>query len=231
LTGEESAAVRLPDEAGNLIPDGPQVALTREKFAALVDPLIKRLARPLAKAIRDARAVPEDFDECILVGGATRMLAVREYVARFFSREPLCTLNPDEVVAQGAAVQAALISADAAVEDLVVTDVCPFTLGVEVVKEFGPRMEEGYYLPIIHRNTTIPVSREETVSTIHPNQRQVTVRVYQGEAHRVKDNLPLGTLEVSGIPPGPSGQTVQIRFTYDMNGILEVEAVVAASGQ
>jgi molecular chaperone HscC len=113
----------------------------------------------------------------------------------------------------------------------VMTDICPFTLGVEVCKKFGNREVDGYFLPIIHRNTTIPVSREEVVRTMRPNQPGVTVKVYQGESRNVKDNLLLGTLEVEGIPPGPSDQPIHLRFTYDLNGILEVEAYLPESGK
>src|SRR5262249_27572607 len=116
-------------------------------------------------------------------------------------------------------------------EDLVVTDVAPFTLGVEISKEFGHEVRSGYYLPVIDRNTTIPVSRVQRVGTVAPNQTVVKIRLYQGEARRVDDNLCLGEFEVSGIPIGPPGQSVDIRFTYDLNGVLEVEATVVATGR
>jgi molecular chaperone HscC len=170
-------------------------------------------------------------DEVILVGGATRMPMLREYVRDVFEKEPLASWDPDHVVALGAAIQSALMLDDRSVEDMVMTDVCPFTLGVEVCKEFGTHLQEGYYLPLIHRNTTIPVSREEVVSTVRGNQREVQVRIYQGESRRVKENLYLGELEVKGIPPSKAGQPVHIRFTYDLNGILEVEAFLPATGK
>ena len=116
-------------------------------------------------------------------------------------------------------------------DDMVMTDICPSTLGVDVVKDFGNKEVDGYFLPIIHRNTTIPVSKEEIVATMRPNQREVKVRVFQGESRKVKDNLLLGELQVRGIPPGPSGQSIHLRFTYDLNGILEVEAYIPESGQ
>ncbi len=134
-------------------------------------------------------------------------------------------------MALGAAVQAALWAEDRAVDDMVMTDVCPFTLGVETVKEFGRRIQEGYFTPVIHRNTTIPVSREEMFSTMSTNQREVRLVVYQGEHRRVEKNLKLGELTVSGIPPGPKGQPFQVRFTYDLNGILEVEAYIPETGK
>lgn len=231
LTEYETAHIKIPNDSGEF-PDQPAtVELTRDMLSEISDPLVKRLARPLSKALRDAEIPRDEISEVVLVGGATRSLAVRRFVEEFFGVEPHATHNPDEVVALGAAVQAALIEDNAAVDDMVMTDICPFTLGVEVTKEFGRREMSGYFLPIIHRNTTIPVSREEVLQTMRPNQSQVEVNVYQGESRKVKDSLLLGKLEVRGIPPGPSGQPIHIRFTYDLNGILEVEAYVPESGQ
>jgi molecular chaperone HscC len=150
---------------------------------------------------------------------------VQRLVARF-GKEPQRRLNPDEVVALGAAVQAGLIGRNEAVNDMVVTDVAPFTLGVEVSRELGTEHRAGYFLPIIHRNTTIPVSRVKRVSTVTPNQTQVDVKVFQGENRRVENNLLLGSFSVNGIPRGPAGQDVDLRFTYDLNGVLEVEATI-----
>jgi molecular chaperone HscC len=130
------------------------------------------------------------------------------------------------VVALGAAVQAGLFADAKGVEDLVVTDVAPFTLGVEICKRFGHDLTAGYFLPVIHRNTTIPVSRVERVNTVEPNQTSVVVKIYQGEARKVQENLFLGEFEVRGIPPGRAGQAIDIRFSYDLNGVLEVEATV-----
>src|SRR5262249_32816784 len=155
-------------------------------------------------------------------GGATRMPAVVDVVTGLLGKSPHSRLNPDEVVALGAAVQAGLIARDESVQDLVVTDVAPFTLGTSVSKQFGLEHRPGYFLPIINRNTTIPVSRVERVVTVSPNQTEVTVEIYQGESRRVEDNLLLGQFTVKGIPRGPAGQPVDIRFTYDLNGVLEV---------
>jgi molecular chaperone HscC len=231
LSTEDAATIRIPDVAGQFGDECPKTMLSRDEFSRIVDPIVKRLARPIGKAIRDSQLQPEDFQEVILVGGATRMSPVREFVKKYFGRAPVCTHDPDEVVALGAAVQAALIGDDIAVADMVMTDICPFTLGVEVCKEFGQSYADGYFLPVIHRNTTIPVSREQVVHTIRPNQREVTLTIYQGDARKVKDNLRLGELTVSGIPLGPSGQPVHVRFTYDLNGILEVEAFVGGTGR
>ncbi|WP_339731046.1 molecular chaperone HscC [uncultured Gimesia sp.] len=231
LSSETEATIRIPNQQGEIDQNSITLTITRDKFKELVDPLLKRLARPIARAVRDSRIPPEEFTDVILVGGATRMDIVQSFVRTFFGVEPKCSFNPDEVVALGAAVQAALIQDDRAVEDMVMTDICPFTLGTEISKDFGSRHADGYYLPIIHRNTTIPVSREEVVCTAHPNQRHVTVNVYQGEARKVEDNLFLGKLEIKGLPPGPAGKHVHLRFTYDMNGILEVEAYLPETGK
>ncbi len=128
-------------------------------------------------------------------------------------------------------MQAALLQEDRAVDDMVMTDVCPHTLGVEIAKQFGAQRTYGYFEPIIHRNTTIPVSKESTFYTLEPNQFNVRLKVFQGESRKVKDNLPLGELSVDGLPPGPAGTEFVVRFTYDTNGILEVEAFVPSTGK
>jgi molecular chaperone HscC len=179
----------------------------------------------------DAGLKRSGIDEVILVGGATRMPTLIERVTDLFGKAPLCRLNPDEVVALGAGIQAGLIARDASLDDLVVTDVAPFTLGVAISKKLGLEHREGYFLPVIGRNTTIPVSRVQTVATIRPNQTEVKVDIYQGEGRRVEENIRLGEFEVKGIPRGPAGQEVEIRFTYDLNGVLEVEATVVATAK
>ncbi len=231
LLDAEEAVIRLPNSRGLIDEGAKTVTLTRQEFATVVQPLLDRVKGPIGKTLRDGRCEPADLEDVILVGGATRMPAMRKFVADYFQREPLCRFNPDEVVALGAAVQAALIADDAAVEDMVMTDVCPFTLGVEVGKEFAMRHMDGYFMPIIHRNTTIPVSCERDVVTVSQNQQEMTIRVYQGEGRRVQDNLLLGQVKVTGIPNGPAGQHVSIRFTYDVNGILEVEAFLPPNGK
>lgn len=231
LTDSDESKVRIPENDGSIRDDAETVSMSRESFATICTPLIERLKKPVFKAIRDADLAPKEIEDVILVGGATRMPIVQNFVRELFNCEPLCTINPDEVVALGSAVQAALIQDNAAVDDMVMTDVCPYTLGVETCKEFGGRIQEGYFVPIISRNTTIPVSKEEVLFTMVANQPEVLLSVYQGESRRVKDNLKLGELRVTGIPPGPKGQPIHIRFTYDMNGILEVEAYVPDGGK
>jgi molecular chaperone HscC len=226
LSRHESATVRVPNRRGELPEDAPTVTLTRAQVQQWTHHLLGRAELPVRRVLGDAGLKASDVDEVILVGGATRMPAMVDLVTRLLGKRPHSRLNPDEVVAVGAAVQAGLIARDESVADLVVTDVAPFTLGISISKRFGLEQRDGYFLPVINRNTTIPVSRVERVGTVAANQTEVTVEIYQGEGRRVEDNLLLGQFTVKGIPRGPAGQEVDVRFTYDLNGVLEVEATV-----
>lgn len=229
ITTEPEITIVCPESDGRISTTGPRLTLRQPAFAKLMQPLLDRLMQPIYRALRDADREPKDIDEVIFVGGATRMRCLNDFIAAKLDTQPLTKYNPDEVVALGAAVQAALLSEDHAVDDMVMTDVCPHTLGVEVVKQFGTQINSGYFEPIIHRNTTIPVSKESTFSTIQPNQYSINLKVFQGESRKVADNLPLGELVVDGLPPGPAGAEFVVRFTYDTNGILEVEAFVPST--
>ena len=231
LTENDSATIRLPDGTGSVSEVAPRVTVTKKQFYKLAQPLCDRLKGPIGKVLRDADCAPADVDDVILVGGATRMPVIVDFVTDLLDKPPLATFDPDEVVALGAAVQAALIADDHAVDDMVMTDVCPFTLGVDTAKEFGSQIKSGYFTPIIHRNSTIPISKEMSFSTIRANQSEVQVEIYQGEHRLVEKNLKLGEMKIVGIPPGPAGQEVCIRFTYDLNGLLEVEGYVPGSGK
>ncbi|MFN9414596.1 MAG: Hsp70 family protein [Pirellula sp.] len=231
LARNEAIEIRIPTEDGLF--DDAQVLfqLRSTAFLEMMEPLLARLLGPIQRALRDSERSIDDIDEVIFVGGATRMPCLSDFLSHRLGVRPRADFNPDEVVALGAAVQAALISEDRAVDDMVMTDVCPHTLGVEIMKELGGQRVEGYFSPVIHRNTTIPVSKEGMFSTVEPNQYSLELRVFQGEGRKVKDNLLLGTLHVTGIPPGPAGSPIAVRFTYDTNGILEVEAIVPSSGK
>ena len=226
LSIQAEATVRMPDRQGNLADDSPQLTVTRQQFQQWTEHILNRVELPIRRGLGDAGLKRSDISEVILVGGATRMPAVIERVTAIFQKTPHSRLNPDEVVALGAAVQAGLIGKDQSLDDLVVTDVAPFTLGISVSKRFGSEIRDGYFLPVINRNTTIPISRVERVSTMHANQTEVRIRVYQGDSRQVKDNLQLGEFVCKGIPRGPAGQDVDVRFTYNLDGVLEVEAVV-----
>ena len=230
LSNAATTTLRLPDDKGNV--DADRVAeVTREQLLAACEPLMLRLAGPTARVLRDAELRPDDITDVVLVGGATRASIVQDWVAKLFQRTPLCTHNPDHVVALGAAVQAALIADDAAVADMVMTDVCPFTLGVEVSRQLGNRREAGFFSPIIHRNTTIPVSREDDFSTVEPLQTEIHLRIFQGDARRTEHNLQIGELLVKDLPRQHDPVQVTVRFSYDLNGLLEVEAIVPATGR
>jgi molecular chaperone HscC len=226
LSSQPQAAVRVPDIHGEFAAGGVETVIHREQFDLWTKHILERVDLPIRRALGDAGLKAGDVHEVLLVGGATRMPAVVERLVARFGKEPQHRLNPDEVVALGAAVQAGLIARNEAVSDMVVTDVAPFTLGVEVSRELGTERRAGYFLPVIHRNTTIPVSRVKRVSTVLPNQTQIEVKVYQGENRRVENNLLLGSFTVENIPRGPSGQDIDVRFTYDLNGVLEVEATI-----
>ncbi|HEV3447034.1 MAG TPA: Hsp70 family protein [Gemmataceae bacterium] len=229
LSRQDTAGVRIPDSKGDFGDNAAEATITRGEFEKWTQHILARVELPIRRVLGDAGLTRSDVHEIILVGGATRMPAVVDMVTKLFGKAPERRLNPDEVVAMGAAVQAGLIAREENVKDLVVTDVAPFTLGVEISKQFGIEHREGYFLPVLQRNTTIPVSRVRRVSTLFPNQTEVRVKVYQGESRRVENNLLLGEFTVKGIPRGPAGQEIDIRFTYDLNGVLEVEATVVAT--
>ncbi len=227
LSGKDSGEMRVVWEGREIV-----CGFDRQEFESLSQPLLDRLRAPLERALRDARIRPADLDEVIMVGGATRMPMIRQLVARMFERLPAGHIDPDEVVAMGAAVQAGLKARDEALDEVVLTDVCPYSLGIEVVESFGRRKDwDGYFLPVIERNTTIPASRMERVCTVQNYQTDLRVQVYQGENRRVDDNVFLGTVAVE-MPVGPAGsETVDVRFTYDINGLLEVQTTVNSTGE
>jgi len=205
--------------------------LSRDEFERLSEPLVKRIRAPIERALRDAKLHPDQISHLVLAGGATRMPLFKRLAARLFQRLPIAQINPDEVVAHGAAVQAGLKMRDTALDDVVMTDVAPFSMGIEVAnKHNGQIIDTGLYLPIIERNTVIPTSRSTQVSALRDNQRELHVNVFQGEARHVRDNIGLGRL-VLALPPGPAGgNPVDVRFTYDISGLLEIETRVVSTG-
>lgn len=180
--------------------------------------------------MRDARLKPGQLDEIVLVGGASRMPLVARTVSRMFGRLPLRHVNPDQAIALGACIAAGLKSRDRQLDEIILTDVCPYSLGTEVARrdEQG-RAVTGFFEPIIQRNSTVPVSREETFWPINERQKQLQLDVYQGESPLVEKNIKLGELTVDIDPDLPIAQNaVTVRFTYDINGVLQVEARVHA---
>lgn len=199
-----------------------QMTITRSTFESLADSLIERCREPVMQALRDAKMKPSDIDEVVLVGGSTRVPKVRQLVKDIFGKEPHQGVNPDEVVAVGAAIQGSVLSGDR--KDVLLLDVTPLTLGIET--------EGGVLTPLIERNTTIPVEKKQVFSTAADGQTAVTVSVYQGERKMASQNRVLGQFNLEGIDPQPRGMPqIEVKFDIDQNGILNVSAKDLKSGK
>ena len=209
-----------------------ELEVTAEEFEKAAEGLIERLRTPVSRALQDGQVRADKLDEIVLVGGATRMSIVKRAVTKMFGRFPAAHVNPDEAVAIGAAIQAGLKARDAALKEVVLTDVCPYTLGVDIAERLpSGALQQGIFAPIIERNSIVPASRERTFSTVTDGQRVVEMNVYQGESRKVSDNVHLGRLKIP-VPAGRAGEVaVNCRFTYDINGILEVDLHVPATGE
>lgn len=202
------------------------LTLSRAEYERRCEPLLQRLRKPIERALMDARLDAGVLNEVIMVGGASRMPMVRQLVTRLFARLPLRTINPDETVARGAAIQAALKARDSALAEVVLTDVMPFSLGIVASEEINGVPLHNRFSPIIERNSPVPVSRVRTYSTTKLGQTMIALDVRQGESPIGSENIQLGNLTVS-IPFSQRVMTdVQVRFTYDINGLLEVEATI-----
>ncbi|WP_079514130.1 molecular chaperone HscC [Rossellomorea marisflavi] len=209
-----------------------EMEVDRKRFEKLCQPLMLKLRKPIERALRDADLMVDEIDAIILIGGATRMPIIKSTVSKMFGKLPFLTIHPDEAVALGTAVQVALKERNEAVQELILTDVCPFSLGTAISKQVGyDQYTDGHFFPIIERNTPIPVSRVERLAPIADQQKTITLEVYQGESRMVENNLKLGSLKVD-IPPGPAGkEEVDVRYTYDVNGLLEVEVTILSTGE
>lgn len=205
--------------------------ITLSEYEKSCELLLAKLRKPIERALSDAAIKLKEIDTIVLVGGGTKLPIIRSFVSKLFGRLPATNINPDEVVAIGAGIQSAMKMRNEAIKEIVLTDVCPYTLGTNTsVEKPGGYFESGHFFPIIERNTIIPVSRVERLYTIKENQKKISVEILQGESRRASENILLGELSVS-IPPSPKGeQAIDVRYTYDINGILEVEVTVVSTG-
>ena len=225
LSTQLESTVNLPfitaDASG---PKHLQITVTRSKFESLIEPILERLKDPCRKAIEDAKLSPGDIAEILLVGGSTRIPKVQEIVKDIFGKEPNKGINPDEVVALGAAIQGAVLAGDAGVKDILLLDVTPLSLGIETLG--------GVMTRLIDRNTTIPTSKKEIFSTASDSQTTVDIHVLQGEREFTTDNRTLGRFQLAEIPPAPRGiPQIQVAFDIDANGILNVSAQDLGTGK
>ncbi|MBQ0066485.1 MAG: molecular chaperone HscC [Firmicutes bacterium] len=192
-------------------------------------PLLERIRKPIEKSIYDAKITLEDIDRVLLVGGASRMPMIRSFVRKMLKVYPDYFVDPDTSVAQGCALQCGMKARDKQIEEMILTDVCPFTLGCEVIRYNGAFEESGHFLPIIERNTVIPVSKKQTVYTAYDDQERVNVKVLQGESRMARNNLLIGQVSVE-VPRAPRGEeAIDITYTYDVNSLLEVEVEVVST--
>ena len=214
--------------------DGESIefVLSLDAYEAACADLLEKMKTPIKRTLSDAHIKVKNIDQVVLIGGATKLSFIRRFVGKMFRSMPDTSINPDEAVALGAAIQGAMKERNEVIREVVLTDVCPFTLGTEVVVEKEENVYEGgHFCPIIERNTTIPASRTERLYTVKDNQSKLNIKILQGESRFAENNLLLGKLEIT-IPKAPAGEeAVDVTYTYDINSILEVEVTVVSTGE
>ncbi len=203
-----------------------------DTYEEACEELLEKIRQPIKRSLKDAHIRLSDIDKVVLVGGATKSPVIRKFASKLFHMIPDTSMNPDETVALGAAIQGAMKERQDGIKEVILTDVCPFTLGTEVVREYGrEQFEDGVFLPIIERNTVIPASRTETLYTVRDEQTKIRVHILQGESRFAVNNLSLGELLID-IPANKAGkESVEVTYTYDINSILEVEVKVNSTGK
>ena len=206
------------------------VELDEAWFNGIITPLLLKIKKPIQQAMSDSQLSQSDIDEIVLVGGATKLPHFRSFISKLFGRIPSGHIDPDTVVARGASIQAALKARDESLEDVVLTDVCPYTLGTGIINKQTP--EKGnYFFPIIDRNATVPTSIVKRLYTTVDQQEKIKVEIYQGESRFVVENVYLGELNTE-VPPKPAGQeSIDVRYSYDVNGLLDVDIKVISTGK
>ena len=225
LSDAEETSIQLPIKDHTV-----DWTIDRKRFEQACQGLLQRLKRPIETALRDARIAPNELEEVVLVGGASRMPMIARMVSRMFGRIPNRCIDPDLTVAYGAGMQAAMKARHEALEEVVLTDVCPYTLGVSALSDSPLGDFVDIFVPIIERNTTVPVSRIKRFFTVADNQAVVDVEVFQGESRNPSNNISLGKLQIEMPRKQKAGAPIDTRFTYDVNGLLEVEVTVVSTG-
>lgn len=216
----------------NIANETYNVTVDMDEYEKSCQELLDKMRLPIERSLKDASLKIADIDDVILVGGGTKLPIVRRFISRLFGRFPNMSINPDEAVALGAAITCAMSQRDETIKEVVLTDVCPFTLGTSTTRKGDGKLNDRLiFYPIIERNTVIPVSKTDIFCTLNDNQKKITIDILQGESRFVKNNLFLGDVTVN-VPPAPAGrESVTVTYTYDVNSLLEVKVKVNSTGE
>ncbi len=229
LSNDETKKVTIAMPIGE---EEKSESFSMKEYEAACQSLLARIRKPIEKSLRDAHIKIADIDEIVLVGGGTKLPVVKRFVSKLFNKFPNFTVNPDEAVAIGVAMEVAIKERNESLKEVIMTDVCPYTLGTSVaIRRNSERYESGHYLPIIERNTVIPCSRTERLYTMHDNQTHIVVDILQGESRLARNNLKIGEIKIP-VPKAKAGdEPIDVTYTYDVNAILEVIVKVISTGE